>query len=418
MPAKNIFDKVKKCIKIGSIVLFVFALFNIVNATDKNLVISKLASNGFENIRVKLEDSRILIAYENRVYRFEVEALKEVLNIVVPLINDREELVLIPLNRKIPIVKFMSAMKNCKDFLSNKIDAKIFIEDADIRIDVDKDYKLLLEEQENNSSDFRFDLVLKPQFKFEFGPYSKPIIMQINLAPDIRTGFWKGMRLSYEEIIPVINEFGSRGDSIRTGMVTLNQTFRLPNAFFISTTAGIFSGNRYGFDFETRKYFGEGNFSLSGNFGVTSFIDFSGMRRVLYSDQFLVTGYVSAEYRIEKYDLTVAASVGKYLQNDNSLRFDINREFGEIEIGFFAIHSFEGVNNGGFTLTIPLFPSKYWSPSFVRLKVAENYSWSYTVKSNTNDLIGMRYNTGNRINGFIEKLNPSFIKNIFVNKMY
>lgn len=72
MPAKNIFDKVKKCIKIGSIVLFVFALFNIVNATDKNLVISKLASNGFENIRVKLEDSRILIAYENRVYRFEV----------------------------------------------------------------------------------------------------------------------------------------------------------------------------------------------------------------------------------------------------------------------------------------------------------------------------------------------------------
>lgn len=394
---------------------FIFAVFNSSNATDKTVLTNKLVEHGFENVRIKLDDSRVVIAYENRVFRFEVEALKEVLNIVVPLIDDREELVLIPLNRKIPIVRFMSALQNCKYFLANKIDAKTFIEDSDIRIDVDKDYKLLLEEKEHNSSDFRFDLVLKPQLKFEFGPYSKPIIMQINLAPDLRTSFWKGMRFSYEEIIPIINEFGSRGDSIRTGMVTLNQTFRLQNALYISTTAGIFSNNRYGFDFETRKYFGDGNFSLSGNFGITSFIDFSGKTRVLYSDQFFVTGSISAEYRIEKYDLTLAASIGHYLQKDNSIRFDINREFGEIEIGFFAIRSFDGISNGGFTLIVPLFPSKYWSPSFVRVKVAENYAWSYLVKSNTTDLIGLRYNTGSRINTFIEKLNPSFIKNIFIN---
>lgn len=134
---------------------------------------------------------------------------------------------------------------------------------------------------------------------------------------------------------------------------------------------------------------------------------------MLYSDQFLVTGSVGAEYRIEMYDLTIGISLGHYLQKDNSIRFDINREFGEIEIGFFAIRSLEGVTNGGFALTVPLFPSKYWNPSFLRLKIAENYSWSYVVKSNNNDLIGMRYNTGNRLNAFLEKLNPSFIKNRF-----
>jgi len=400
---------------LGIVIVFLFGMLVNTFAFDKKVVINKLVENGFENIKIKLDDSRIIIAYENRVYRFEVEALNEVLKIVVPLIDDREELILIPLNRKIPIVRFMSALQNCKYFLANKIDAKTFIEDADIRMDVDKDYKLLLEEEEHNTSNFRFDLVLKPQFKFEFGPYSKPIIMQINLAPDIRTSFWKGMRFSYEEIIPIINEFGTRGDSIRTGMVTLNQTFRMKNAFFISSTIGIFSNNRYGFDFETRKYFGDGNFSLGGNFGLTSFIDFSGKTRVLYSDQFLVTGSVSAEYRIEKYDLTLTASIGKYLQKDNSARVDINREFGEIEIGFYAIRSFEGISNGGFTLIVPLFPSKYWSPSFARVKIAENYAWSYLVKSNTTDLIGMRYNTGSRINTFIEKLNPGFIKNIFIN---
>lgn len=399
--------------KFGFVLCLLLFSFGSIKATEKSTLISKLIENGFENLRINIDERRVLIAYENRVFRFEVDALNEILRIVVPLINDREELVLIPLNRKIPIIKFTSALKNCRDFFENKIDAKTFIEDADIRIDVDRDFRLLLDEKEHNSSDYRLDFVIKPQFNFEFGPYSNPIIAQINLAPDLRTSFWKGMRLSYEEIIPLYNEFGSRGDSVRTGMVTLNQTFRLPNALYISASTGIFSNNRYGFDFETRKYFGNGNFCLNGNFGITSYIDFSGLSRVLYSDQFLVTGSVGAEYRIEMYDLTIGISLGHYLQKDNSIRFDINREFGEIEIGFFAIRSLEGVTNGGFALTVPLFPSKYWNPSFLRLKVAENYSWSYVVKSNNNDLIGMRYNTGNRLNAFLEKLNPSFIKNRF-----
>ncbi len=395
------------------LVILLLGSFSESIATNKNDIIFKLSENGFENIKVKLEDSKILIAYENRVFRFEIDALKEVLKLVVPLIHDREELILIPLNRKIPIIKFFSSLKNCREFLSDNISAEQFINDADIRMDVDKDFKLLDDESEFNTSDFRFDLVLKPQLSFEFGPYSDPVLAQINLAPDIRTGFWKGMKLSYEEIIPLWNEFGPRGDSVRTGMVTINQTFRLPNAFFISTTAGIFSVNRYGFDFEAKKYFGEGNFSLGGNLGLTSFIEFSGLTKILYSDQFLVTGAFGAEYRIEKYDLTLGISIGHYLKKDNSIRVDINREFGEIEIGFFAIRSFEGVSNGGFTLTIPLLPSKYWNPSFARVRVAENYPWSYVVKSNESDLIGLRYNTGNRIYTFLEKLNPSFIKNRF-----
>lgn len=399
-------------IRLISSFLILFLVTNVFS-TDKKVITAQLVENGFENIRIKIENARILIAYENRVYRFEVEALNEVIKIVVPLIDDREELILIPLNRKIPIIKFLSSIENCKAFLGNKINAQQFIEDSDIKLDVDREYNFLLDESEFNSSNLRFDLVIKPTMSFEFGPYSDPILAQINLTPDIRTGFWKGMRLSYETIFPLWNELGSRGDSIRTGMVTINQTFRLPKAFFISTTAGIFSGNRYGFDFEAKKYFGDGNFSLGANFGVTSYIDFSGMTRILYSNQFLFTGSFSTEFRVEKYDLTLGASIGRYLQKDNSIRFDINREFSEIEIGFFAIRSFEGVTNGGFTLTIPLFPSKYWNPSLLRLKVAENYSWSYVVKSNTNDLIGQRYNTGSRINTFLEKLNPSFVKNTF-----
>ena len=98
---------------------------------------------------------------------------------------------------------------------------------------------------------------------------------------------------------------------------------------------------------------------------------------------------------------------------DNSIRFDINREFGEVEIGFFAVRSKSGVSNGGINISIPIFPSKYWKPDFLRVRPAEYFTWSYLVRSNTPDLIGLRYNTGNRLNIFMKKLIPSFIKNSF-----
>jgi len=131
--------------------------------------------------------------------------------------------------------------------------------------------------------------------------------------------------------------FGPRDDSVHTGSVVFNQTFRFPKNLFLSTSFGIFSSDRYGFDLEARKYFLDGDLSLGINYGLTSFISFSGFNRIYYFDKFTWTGNVGIDYRIQKYDLTLSAMVGKFLLGDTSFRFDINREFGEIEIGFLVL---------------------------------------------------------------------------------
>jgi hypothetical protein len=195
----------------------------------------------------------------------------------------------------------------------------------------------------------------------------------------------------------------------------LNQVFRLPNSLFLSGSAGFFTQNRYGVDFEISKYWLNGDFNLSGNIGYSSFATFSGMSRLLYSDAFIMTGSLSAQYRIQKYDLVIGVMVGKFLLGDESVRFDIYREFHEIEIGFFAIRSREGISNGGINLSIPIFPSKYWNPGIVRVKTAESFAFGYVVRSNSNDFIGLRYDTNNRLSGFDKKLNPGFIRNLFNN---
>lgn len=122
------------------------------------------------------------------------------------------------------------------------------------------------------------------------------------------------------------------------------------------------------------------------------------------------------EYRLPVYDLTFGLAVGRYLHGDKAMRLDMNREFDEFEIGLFVLKSTNGISNGGINISIPLFPSKYMKPGLIRIIPAESFERSYLVRSNVNDLIGLRYNTGNRLEKFVKKLNPSFIKNIFREK--
>lgn len=376
-------------------------------------MIHKLVDNGFENVRVKLDDQKVIIAYENRIYRFDVDAVREVLKIVVPELSDLQKIILIPLNRKIPLVSIEILLLDCKNYFDSLITGKELAGKLKIDFDTDEIYGELQKEEIENSSSFKFDIALRPQLNFEFGPYNKPVLSQINIVPGINTSWWKGMNFNYELIVPLINDFGTRGDSVRPGVITLNQVFRFPNNYFVSASAGFFTQSRYGFDLEIKKYSLNGDFSFGLNFGLTSFASFTGITRFYYYDAFSWTGSLSCEYRISKYDLTLGLTAGKFLMGDESIRFDINREFGEIEIGFFAIRSRDGISNGGINITIPIFPSQYWKPNFVRFKTNENFFLSYLVKSNTDQLIGLRYNTGSRLGFFNKKLNPIFIKNYF-----
>lgn len=391
--------------------IFTFSQSNFAEGTHHKIA-DVLIKDGYENIKITKYSSILIVAYENRVNRFEVDAFIEVIKKIVPLIDDAEKLILIPLNRKIPIIKISANVADYKDFCEKKITSAQLAKKIETDFNIDEEAELIKNAEEFNSSNFNFDLVVKPLVEIQFGPFENPVIPLLGLSPDLRVGFWKGMRMHYEVVVPMYNEFGPRDDSVHTGSVVFNQTFRFPKNLFLSTSFGIFSSDRYGFDLEARKYFLNGDLSLGINYGLTSFISFSGFNRIFYFDKFTWTGNVGIDFRIQKYDLTLSAMVGKFLLGDTSFRFDINREFGEIEIGFFGIRSSTGITNGGFYFSIPLWPGTYWNPGLVRVRPSENYTFSYIVKNNSYELIGRRYYTENRISSFVKKLNPGFIKNI------
>jgi len=379
----------------------------------KSSIVRVLTNNGFENLTVRIDTESAIVAYENRVYRFDVEALKAVLQLVIPLIIHQKEIVLVAENRQIPIVSVEALVSDCKDYFNSKISGSEFAGRLKIDSDVDEVWSKLSGDERGNSSLYRFDVTVKPQMYFEFGPYSKPVTSQINAVPEVQTSWFKGMRFNGEVIVPLVNEFGTRGDAVRPGVIALNQVYRFPGNYFISASAGIFTRDRYGLDLEGEKHSWNSSLCYGLNIGISSMLFFSGMKSIFYSDVFSLTGSVHCDYRIPEYDLTLGLMAGKFIRDDKSLRLDVKREFREIEIGFFAIHAFHGITNGGINITIPLFPSKYWKPGFVRVRPHEDFAMSYLAKTNPDQLIGLRYNTLNRLEYFDKKLNPDFIKNYF-----
>ena len=376
-------------------------------------IIEKLARNGFENLKVRVDGNRAAISYENRVYRFDVEALREVLKLVVPHLNRQSVIVLVPCNRQIPLVSVAVSVSDCKEYFNARMSGTMFAQRLRIDLDTGEIERELSDEEAENSSSLHLDIAVKPQVSFQFGPYAHPVTSQINAVPELQTSWFKGMHANAEVIVPVVNEFGPRGDNVRPGVLALNQVYRFSGNTFVSASAGIFTQDRYGLDVEAEKYAWNGNLSYGFNAGFSSMLFFERMASIVYSDKFALTGSVHCNYRVSQYDLTLGVMAGKFLGGDKSLRFDMKREFGEFEIGFFGIHAFGGITNGGINITIPLYPSKYRNPGVVRVRSREDFTMSYLAKTNADQLIGLRYNTLNRLEYFDKKLNPDFIKNYF-----
>ncbi len=395
--------------------LFVFTGFLSGKDIDsvKNNITRKLTGEGFESVRVITGEKNVIVSYENRIFRFDVDAVKNVIELTVPYLNDNQKIILVPLNRKIPIIVLEIEVKDCKNYLEGFINGDEFSEKMKIDFNTDEINEQLEKLEIENSSSYKLDVVVKPSLNLQFGPFTQPVLYQLNVVPDFKISLWEGMSLNYEMIVPVKNEFGSRQDSVRPGIVAFNQTLRFPEDIFISTSAGVFTQERYGWDIEARKYFFNGNMSIGINYGLTSYISYSGLAKFFYSKVFTWTGNVHFEYRYPDYDLTFGLSGGRYLYGDNTIRFDINREFGEVEIGFFALKSDKGVTNGGIKFSFPLFPSRNMKPGLARISVAEQFERSYLVRSNIDDLIGLRYNTGSRLENFTKRMNPLFVKRIF-----
>ncbi|MFP4469447.1 MAG: YjbH domain-containing protein [Bacteroidales bacterium] len=371
-----------------------------------------MTAQGFENVFAQAEADNVLqIRYENRRYRFEPYALARVLEIVGNNFNSPVILHITVLHQTIPMVVVQLPLQAYLEWKSGAISLEQFSTKCRFTMDTEPNPT---QGKPANPSFYKPDLVVIPNWRAQFGDFDRPVQSNINLIPEVNLLLGKGLSVNAQLIIPVQYNFLYDDDEheLRPGNITINQLIRLKDEFFVSATAGFFNLNRAGVNLELKKYFAEGKLAIGTNVGLTRYHSFTGREALPYETSNFLTAFLTAEYRHLAYDLTGRIQAGNFLYNDPGVRFEVLRQFGEVQIGFFALINTKEDLNGGFNFSIPIPPRKYSRIKYFRIRPSEAFSWEYRAKGFPTS--GIMYKTGHQLFDLMLEFNPDYMKKRFL----
>lgn len=371
-------------------------------------LIKWLENSGFENIQLHEGGDTLILSYENRVFRHEADAIAYLIqNMPLP---ENAIIILLPQYLNIPMLSIVLKSDLLKLYRQRKIGSRDLINNISLNLNTDFHHPKTEDYKEINPSFLKADISLEPIISMQLGNFDRPIQLLAEIAPNLQIQLAKGLALNAQLLIPVYNNLKSmEGVPIRAGMITLSQNVRLPDDFFITATAGIFSYDRLGIDLKTKKYFFNGRLGIYSQMGYTTWSKTSNDFESRYYDRDnYFIGRMGAEYRITDYDLLFSASYGSYLYQDKGWRFDILRQFGELIIGFVGIITTDNYN-AGFYVRVPLAPAKYAKIKRIRIRPSSSFNWGYRFRGQTHT--GKIYNSGENILTKTREFNPHFIKN-------
>ena len=250
---------------------------------------------------------------------------------------------------------------------------------------------------------------LDPEIGFAFGANPDPIQVQFNLRPRLDLRLWPGSLVRLEGIIPVWNELEiPEEDFIRPGRLLFSQHLRLAKGLFSSLQVGYFSDYRYGGQIEVVKYLLQDHFYLGLQAGYTGYASFP--RRLLtdepspgweaspirYFDYQLLAGW-----RWDRFDLTISGSWARGLFDQDIGTVQIQRQFDQTRIGFFAQQVNQEWNYGAAVL-IPL----PFARAFVGRRLTIQTGPFLPYRYNGTQTYAAQYQTDHRFPFFTDHTHP------------
>ncbi len=384
-------------------------------------VIQTIEKQGFENLQITMENRHIKIAYENRIYRSEMNAMGSILKTIL-YADIADSVTLTPLHRKIPLSTIGINLDDFSSFLKGNTDNTTF--SSQISVDMGhEDW----DEYENkpvlNPSSKRLEITINPGIEAMFHTNQGAAIWKLNLIPKVAYSFGKGTQFVFEGIFPLYYQFHEETKQIKLGAAYINYTNKSKNLLWTSTSMGAFPWKtehrggsyrdfyRYGISNETTKFYLDGQIDLSMKLDYTAHLD--------YLDG--VWGYHSASsgkftwrgnlgYRFNKQDIHINFGHGKNLDEKSLTELKITRSFRETDIGFHARWN-EGDEFSNFTLgfvldlPVPFFQTRN---NAVILNSFKRFFWRISYHDNPQ---GGFPKTRTSVLHFQKRTYPSYIRN-------
>jgi hypothetical protein len=365
----------------------------------------KLVSLGYENVRVFTKSNELYVGYENNRYRFEGDALVEVLktlsNAKIPVGKQTHLLIY---NTGLPVVYFNIPSK----VLSSINNGSFSEEDTNsiyASLNVDKLESIYGAYTPFNNSFYKFDFQLGFHLDYQLGNFDNGVKEKLYARPNMQTVLGHGTQLNVSYQMVIINDLNNQFYS-RPYMAVLSQDFKLPYNGFVNASLGYFQFNRFGYNIRFDKLLQEETFHVSINYG---------MSRYSYLDKEVIPIYntnqqsfynATINYRWKKHDIDFRFNYGTFMQNDLGYHFSISRQFEEKFVHLFYKKTNLGdVGGFGFIATLP--QKKYLKPKKIRARLADNFKLNYNYFGNS---IARSYETGPSLFSDMKEYYPSVLK--------
>jgi hypothetical protein len=345
-------------------VVYLFLTAFYVQAQETELS-KRLLQAGFEQVHLMEQDDTVRIFFEKRNFRYPLHSM-ELAELQIQG-SVKKPVVWIPLFHNRPMGAYRQG-----DFAFRSLrkgEAEFFRLNNDLQ------------------NGYRFNFRLMPEFNANFGYFSNPYRNKTNLILDTRFYLLPGVSLHTGVLFPIRNTLDNQEMNIRPGPTMINW-FGHPGNHFISFTAGTFLSSRYGFDFQYRFAKLNRNLSLGIESTLTGYYFWPSTG--LYSEklnEFTLVG--DLEWRLPPFPMISARfSAGQFLFGDRGLRVDLIRQWGTVDINFFAAVTTTG-ENAGFQFIIPVFPGKLLRTRKLELRTSEEFPWEYGF--NNEEIVASRY---------------------------
>ena len=376
----------------------------------------ELADIGFENVRwTETADERIY-TIENTAYKIQEAGISKAIETIQKYgLPDKKRCKVIVLRQDIP------EMSLTYEPLSNDSTA---IGKWDAGYELGNSWKEVKKEKKKNSSNYKVDILVYPQFAFQNMDLTKVYQVLFTLNPAIEVSLWKGMKLTGQVVLPLIVDTEGYGayspilKKVHPGFITLAQRFQLPYNIKGKATIGVFNQDQYGVDLQLFRPFKDERFSAEARVGYTGWGYWNGFS-FKYNEQYQWTWSVGGNFYWPQYDVQFSLKAEQYLRGERGVRFDMIRHFKYASVGFYAMKAEEAKSNGGFLFQIALPPYKQKRHKYIpRVSTSRNIGVIYNANNERVYYKKHRVETSEKMmeeNGF----NPLYIENkCLINNCY
>ncbi|MAE86568.1 MAG: hypothetical protein CMB80_27790 [Flammeovirgaceae bacterium] len=376
---------------------FLLLLFSITSPLfgQEQPIIDWMTTTGFENVQCLRKNDTLYIGYENRVFRYEVAALKEIVS-NLPINDQVKALVLFPKYQNIPIVQITLPLPLSKEHASFSFEHNLWKSSG------------VHAAETINKSYLKADISIGPYiYATQIGNYDDAIKIELDAAPTMHLQLTKGLKFTGQLLVPVINNYSE--DGIRPGVITLEQSVRLPWNVFATASIGHYNPRRYGARLNAVKFTKDGMFGLGTTLGYTQLSNISGEPlSEFYEDYPAIIARVNGSFRWLEQDLIINASYGTFLYEDLGYKVEAVRQFGEAQIGVHAIKT-SLISNAGFSLLLPIPTKKYRPIKHVRLRTERYLKYQYRFRGQT--FGGKELQANYDLINKLTELQPAFLYN-------